>query len=147
MFWVENLQGRAPGCLDCMKPAQALYGGAGGQHGPLFDASWAKLCSLVPQQTPYSVPAPHTPTPPGLATPFSQALKHSLSGTAHSWVHTAGIVAMMAICNHGVHHRRIDDVHDSSRHSLSVMTRMWWHTDVQLEAYQSVPGRRCQNVT
>jgi hypothetical protein len=45
VFWVENPQGRAPGCLDCVNPAQALYGGGGGQIGPVFNsANCVQLC-------------------------------------------------------------------------------------------------------
>ena len=35
VFWIENPQGRAPGCLDCVNPQLALY--TGGGWGPLFD--------------------------------------------------------------------------------------------------------------
>jgi hypothetical protein len=35
VFWIENPQGRAPGCLDCVNPQHALYGSA--IWGPLFD--------------------------------------------------------------------------------------------------------------
>jgi hypothetical protein len=36
VFWVENPQGRAPGCLDCVNPAQALHGGSNNGNGPYF---------------------------------------------------------------------------------------------------------------
>jgi hypothetical protein len=35
VFWIENPQGRAPGCLDCVRPKHALYGRA--DFGPFFD--------------------------------------------------------------------------------------------------------------
>ena len=38
MFWVENPQGRAPGCLDCVDPATALHGGMSSRIGPVFDS-------------------------------------------------------------------------------------------------------------
>ncbi len=38
VFWVQNPQGLAPGCLDCVNPAEALYGGGGGSNGPVFDS-------------------------------------------------------------------------------------------------------------
>ncbi len=36
MFWVENPQGRAPGCLDCVNPAEALWSGYNSANGPFF---------------------------------------------------------------------------------------------------------------
>ncbi len=36
LFWVQNPQGRAPGCLDCVKPAEALRSGRNSQFGPFF---------------------------------------------------------------------------------------------------------------
>ncbi len=36
LFWVENPQGRAPGCLDCVNAAQALFGGCSSTIGPIF---------------------------------------------------------------------------------------------------------------
>ena len=36
VFWVENPQGRAPGCLDCVTPASALHSGNISQIGPIF---------------------------------------------------------------------------------------------------------------
>ena len=36
VFWVENPQGRAPGCLDCVDPAQALCSGQNSANGPCF---------------------------------------------------------------------------------------------------------------
>jgi len=35
LFWVENPQGRAPGCLDCANPARALYE-RNSVYGPTF---------------------------------------------------------------------------------------------------------------
>jgi hypothetical protein len=36
VFWVENPQGRAPGCLDCVTPASALYSGQNSAYGPFL---------------------------------------------------------------------------------------------------------------
>ena len=43
VFWVENPQGRAPGCLDCVKPAQALYSGRNSTWGPYFHGGGSSL--------------------------------------------------------------------------------------------------------
>ena len=48
VFWVENPKGRAPGCLDCVDPAQALHGGRSSSWGPFFygggDGNCLYLC-------------------------------------------------------------------------------------------------------
>ena len=45
VFWVENPQGRAPGCLDCANPERALHGGHNSQYGLAFDGgSCLDLC-------------------------------------------------------------------------------------------------------
>ena len=36
LFWVENPQGLAPGCLDCVDPAKALCSGCNSVYGPYF---------------------------------------------------------------------------------------------------------------
>ena len=46
VFWVENPQGRAPGCLDCVNAAQALHSGNNSTYGPFFNGSGTclRLC-------------------------------------------------------------------------------------------------------
>ena len=44
VFWVENPQGRAPGCLDCVNPAKALYSGDNSEFGPYFAGGGGCLC-------------------------------------------------------------------------------------------------------
>ena len=66
MFWVENPQGRAPGCLECVDPAKALFGGHNSSFGPFFHngghclllclsnnpaSSYAKPTSVYPDTT------------------------------------------------------------------------------------------------
>ena len=49
VFWVENPQGRAPGCLDCVNPATALWCGNYSTYGPFLNGggSYGSLeCSL-----------------------------------------------------------------------------------------------------
>jgi hypothetical protein len=46
VFWVQNPQGRAPGCLDCVAPATALWSGYSSRDDPFFDSSYncLRLC-------------------------------------------------------------------------------------------------------
>ena len=52
MFWVENPQGRAPGCLDCVNPAQALCGGGNSMFGPLFHGDSGQCLRLCDSSNP-----------------------------------------------------------------------------------------------
>ena len=65
VFWVENPQGRAPGCLDCTNPAQALYGAS--VHGPVFDSGTCLyLCSSDNPASSYTAPCAGYPDTTGL---------------------------------------------------------------------------------
>jgi hypothetical protein len=47
LFWVENPQGRAPGCLDCVDPGKALCSAHSSTYGPYFygvSGACLKLC-------------------------------------------------------------------------------------------------------
>ena len=63
MFWVENPQGRAPGCLDCAIPANALFGGHTSTYGPMFDAATGCMY-ICPQNNPATSQIAPTPTYP-----------------------------------------------------------------------------------
>ena len=54
MFWVENPQGRAPGCLDCVNAAQALYSGSNSAYGPYFNGDDAYSLLLFWNNNPAS---------------------------------------------------------------------------------------------
>ena len=59
LFWVENPQGRAPGCLDCAHPASALYSGNNSGFGPFFygvSASCLRLCDNSNPAQSYAYP-------------------------------------------------------------------------------------------
>jgi hypothetical protein len=63
VFWVENPQGRAPGCLDCVNPQYALYGRA--DLGPYFHGqSGCVGCCILGSH--YSQPTPAYPDTTGL---------------------------------------------------------------------------------
>jgi hypothetical protein len=61
VFWVENPQGRAPGCLDCVKPEHALHGGS--HNGPFFQGQTG--CVAIGASN-YSQPTPGYPDTTGL---------------------------------------------------------------------------------
>jgi hypothetical protein len=64
VFWVENPQGpRPPGCLDCVIPQRALYGGS---NGPFFDGGTG--CVGIQGPTHYSKPTDAYPDTTGLGT-------------------------------------------------------------------------------
>ncbi len=65
VFWVENPQGRAPGCLDCVNPAHAL--GGVGSYGPLFDGMHGCVgIHIGSSTTNYSQPSAAYPDTTGL---------------------------------------------------------------------------------
>ena len=68
MFWVENPQGRAPGCLDCVNAAQALYSGNNSTWGPYFDgnSNCLFLCNGNNPASSYAQPTPAYPDTTGL---------------------------------------------------------------------------------
>ena len=69
VFWVENPQGRAPGCLDCVKPAKALCSGQNSSYGPLFQGggdSCLSLCHGNHPATSYAEPNAGFPDTTGL---------------------------------------------------------------------------------
>ena len=69
VFWVENPQGRAPGCLDCVDPAKALYGGFISSRGPFFAGggnNCLRLCNSNDPATSYAQPSPGYPDTTGL---------------------------------------------------------------------------------
>ena len=68
MFWVENPQGRAPGCLDCVDPAQALYSGRNSTWGPYFagGGTCLYLCANNNPASSYASPYPGYPDTTGL---------------------------------------------------------------------------------
>ena len=56
VFWVENPQGRAPGCLDCTDPESALFGASA--HGPVFNGGSGNGClNLCGAATSYARPS------------------------------------------------------------------------------------------
>ena len=69
VFWVENPQGRAPGCLDCVKPAEALYSGNSSKYGPFFSGasfSCLFLCNSNNPASSYAKPTSVYPDTTGL---------------------------------------------------------------------------------
>ena len=68
VFWVENPQGRAPGCLDCVTPAEALWTGCNSTHGPYFHGGGNSLflCSSNTSAISYAQPTPGYPDTTGL---------------------------------------------------------------------------------
>jgi hypothetical protein len=63
VFWVENPQGRAPGCLDCANPAYAMY--CNSSYGPIFDAATSNGCMFIcPNNDPANCHINPTPTYP-----------------------------------------------------------------------------------
>ena len=71
MFWVENPQGRAPGCLDCVDPAKALAGGQNSRFGPFFHGGTGgdtclSLCHGNHPATSYAEPNAGFPDTTGL---------------------------------------------------------------------------------
>ncbi len=68
VFWVENPQGRAPGCLDCVNPAQALCSGQNSAYGPLFHGggSCLYLCASSNPASSYAKPTSVYPDTTGL---------------------------------------------------------------------------------
>ena len=68
VFWVENPQGRAPGCLDCVNPAQALYSGHSSTYGPFFHGGdcCLRLCYSNNPASSYAQPTPGYPDTTGL---------------------------------------------------------------------------------
>ena len=68
LFWVENPQGRAPGCLDCVKPASALAEGQNSNVGPYFygGGNCLLLCSSNNPAKSYAQPTPGYPDTTGL---------------------------------------------------------------------------------
>jgi len=63
VFWVENPQGRAPGCLDCANAVHAMY--CGSSFGPVFDAATGNGCMFIcPQNNPATSHIEPTPTYP-----------------------------------------------------------------------------------
>ena len=83
VFWVENPQGRAPGCLDCAMPANALFGGCNSAYGPMFDAATGNgcmyICSSNNPATSQIAPTPTYPDTTGLGVAlFTGAFKFTL---------------------------------------------------------------------
>ena len=68
VFWVETPQGGAPGYLDCMAPAQALYGGYNSTFGPVFHGggNCLRLCDSNNPAASYSQPCTGYPDTTGL---------------------------------------------------------------------------------
>ena len=68
VFWVENPQGRAPGCLDCVNPAQALWSGANSKYGPHLygGGDCLRLCTSNNPATSFAQPTPGYPDTTGL---------------------------------------------------------------------------------
>jgi hypothetical protein len=65
VFWVENPQGRAPGCLDCVQPEHALLDRA--NYGPYFDGQTGCVgCYNITNSRNYSQPTPAYPDTTGL---------------------------------------------------------------------------------
>jgi hypothetical protein len=72
VFWVENPQGRAPGCLDCAQPQNALCGGG---NGPFFGGQTG--CVGIRQgHTHYSQPTGAYPDTTGLGTALFTGSSH-----------------------------------------------------------------------
>jgi hypothetical protein len=68
VFWVENPQGRAPGCLDCVKTEHALCSGHNSYHGPYFygTGNCLHLCNNNNPATSYAQPDADYPDTTGL---------------------------------------------------------------------------------
>ena len=68
VFWVENPQGRAPGCLDCVNPANALYSGNNSMYGPYFygGGNCLYLCHSNNPASSYAGPTAGYPDTTGL---------------------------------------------------------------------------------
>ena len=69
VFWVENPQGRAPGCLDCVNPASALNSGCNSWYGPLFNGGSGRCLRLCENSDPaqsYAQPSTGYPDTTGL---------------------------------------------------------------------------------
>ena len=68
VFWVENPQGRAPGCLDCVNPSVALWSGGNDLYGPVFCgvSGCLVLCQSSNPATSHAKPDPHYPDTTGL---------------------------------------------------------------------------------
>ena len=81
VFWVENPQGRAPGCLDCVNPAQALFSGNNSSQGPFFygGGNCLFLCSSNNPASSYAQPNAGYPDTTGLgAALFTGAAQFTL---------------------------------------------------------------------
>ena len=81
VFWVENPQGRAPGCLDCVNAAQALYSGHNSTLGPYFYGGGycLFLCRSNNPAVSYAQPTAGYPDTTGLgAALFTGAAKFTL---------------------------------------------------------------------
>ncbi len=81
MFWVENPQGRAPGCLDCVNPAQALYSGCNSAYGPYFYGvgGCLRLCNGNNPAASYAEPTAGYPNTTGLGNAlFTGAVQFTL---------------------------------------------------------------------
>ena len=68
VFWVENPQGRAPGCLNCADPAVALYSGQNSNVGPYFygGGDCLRLCTSNNPAASCAKPTPGYPDTTGL---------------------------------------------------------------------------------
>ena len=81
VFWVENPQGRAPGCLDCVDPAKALYSGCKSAWGPYFagGGNRLQLCTSNNPASSYAGPTAGYPDTTGLGDAlFTGAAKFTL---------------------------------------------------------------------
>ena len=80
VFWVENPQGRAPGCLDCVNAAQALWCGYNSMYGPIFCGhACLQLCTGNNPAASYAQPTPGYPDTTGLgAALFTGAYQFTL---------------------------------------------------------------------
>ena len=90
VFWVENPQGRAPGCLDCVNPASALAEGQNSNVGPYFYGGNSCLC-LCQRNNPaysYAEPTPGYPDTTGLGDALFTGAKQFTTEDYEVWAAT-----------------------------------------------------------
>ena len=91
VFWVENPQGRAPGCLDCVNPAKALLSGCNSMFGPLFHGGNGRCLRLCDSDNPavsYAQPSPGYPDTTGLGDALFTGAKQFTTEDYEVWAAT-----------------------------------------------------------
>ena len=91
LFWVENPQGRAPGCLDCVTPASALGSGYYSQFGPFFhgvSTQCLRLCDNSDPAQSYAYPSTGYPDTTGLGDALFTGAKQFTTEDYEVWAAT-----------------------------------------------------------